>query len=276
MFGFVRPYEKDLSEEEKERYRSVYCGLCRILSDNYGLLGRMGLNYDLTFLTLLLQSLYEPEETHRMTRCPPHPAKKHPESVSDLTRYAADMTIALTYHKAMDDWEDEKKLPSRAYGVLMHKHYDTVRACRERQCGAVEKCIEKIHQVEQDKNAPAETAANLSGRMLAEIYHFRDDHFTGTLMHFGAGLGKAVYMMDAAVDYDRDLKTGCYNPLVQLGIGPEDAADLVRIPLGEAAEAFETLPLEKDLNLLRNILYSGIWQRYNAYLMKKERHENGQ
>ena len=55
-----------------------------------------------------------------------------------------------------------------------------------------------------------------------------------------------------------------------------EAAELVRIPLGEAAEAFEALPLEKDLNLMRNILYSGIWQRYNAYMMKKERHEHGQ
>ena len=63
MFGFVRPYLADLSEEEKSRYRAVYCGLCRTLNDQYGLMGRIGLNYDMTFLTLLLNSLYEPEET---------------------------------------------------------------------------------------------------------------------------------------------------------------------------------------------------------------------
>ena len=60
MFGFVRPYEKGLSEEEFVRFRSVYCGLCHMLNDNFGPLGRLGLNYDMTFMTILLQSLYEP------------------------------------------------------------------------------------------------------------------------------------------------------------------------------------------------------------------------
>ena len=276
MFGFVRPYEKGLSEEEFVRFRSVYCGLCHMLNDNFGPLGRLGLNYDMTFMTILLQSLYEPAETLKMERCPLHPARKHPEAVSDITRYAADMTIILTYHKAADDWKDEKKLPSRAYSTLLRKHYDAVRARRERQCAAVEECIAAIHRVEEGHNAPPETAANLSGRMLSEIYHFRDDHFTGVMTRFGAELGRAVYMIDAAVDYGSDKRSGCFNPLIQMGLSPKDAADLIQIPLGEAAGAFESLPLEKDLNLMRNVLYSGIWQSYNASIMKKERHDHGQ
>ena len=56
MFGFVRPYTADLTQEEKARYRAVYCGLCRVLNERYGLAGRLGLNYDMTFLTLLLGS----------------------------------------------------------------------------------------------------------------------------------------------------------------------------------------------------------------------------
>ena len=38
--------------------------------------------------------------------------------------------------------------------------------------------------------------------------------------------------------------------------------------IAEATEHFELLPLEKDLDILRNILYSGVWQRY-ALQMKK-------
>ena len=52
MFGYVRPYGADLSEEEKKRYKAVYCGLCRVLNEKYGLAGRMGLNFDMTFLLL--------------------------------------------------------------------------------------------------------------------------------------------------------------------------------------------------------------------------------
>ena len=36
MFGFVVADAGALSEEEKERYRAVYCGLCFALRDRYG------------------------------------------------------------------------------------------------------------------------------------------------------------------------------------------------------------------------------------------------
>ena len=75
MFGYLRPYEADLTEYERKRYRAVYCGLCRALKERYGLAGRMGLNFDMTFLILLLNSLYEPKETRKEALCPPHPVK---------------------------------------------------------------------------------------------------------------------------------------------------------------------------------------------------------
>ena len=122
MFGYVRPYGKDLSEEEKKRYKAVYCGLCRVLNEKYGLAGRMGLNFDMTFLLLLLSSLYEPEEKQRETICPPHPVKKHPEVMTAFTEYAAGMTVALTYYKALDDWEDERKASGKVYSDLLRRH----------------------------------------------------------------------------------------------------------------------------------------------------------
>ena len=63
MFGHVQANLADLSEEEKKRYRAAYCGLCHTLGKRYGFWTRMALTYDLTFLSLLLSSLYEPEET---------------------------------------------------------------------------------------------------------------------------------------------------------------------------------------------------------------------
>ena len=53
MFGFVAADAGALSEEEKERYRAVYCGLCLALRDRYGQLSRACLTYDLTFFVLL-------------------------------------------------------------------------------------------------------------------------------------------------------------------------------------------------------------------------------
>ena len=74
MFGFVMADAEALSGEEKERYRSLYCGLCFALRDRYGQLSRACLTYDLTFFVLLANSLHEPAEARGENHCVMHPA----------------------------------------------------------------------------------------------------------------------------------------------------------------------------------------------------------
>ena len=276
MFGFVRPYEADLSEEEKKRYRAMYCGLCRKLNEGYGLAGRMGLNYDMTFLTMLLSSLYEPDEETRERFCPPHPMKKHLEAVTPFTDYAAAMTVALTYFKALDDWEDEGKTSGRLYAGLLKKHYQEVKEKWPRQCGDIEESIRRIHEIEASPSAQPEQAADCSGRMLGSLFAVKDDYFKPSLAWMGHSLGKFIYMVDAAVDYEQDQKKKCYNPLALMGVTPEEAGALLRQPLGRCSQIFEDLPLVQDVNILRNILYSGVWQNYNQAMHKKAGEKDGQ
>ena len=73
MFGYLTADLQRLTEEEQSRYKAAYCGLCRALQERHGELARLTLNYDMTFLVLLLQSLYEPEERSGEETCLPHP-----------------------------------------------------------------------------------------------------------------------------------------------------------------------------------------------------------
>ena len=269
MFGFIRPYMNDLAEDEKLRYKAVYCGLCRALNDKYGLAGRMALSYDMTFLILLLNSLYEPEEQTKEAVCPPHPVKKHRETATEFTDYAADMTVALTYYKALDDWMDEHSRTGKVYSGLLKGSYEKVKQKWPAQCEAIEKSLDALHEVEKDEKAQPEQAADLSGRMLAAIFGVKEDFFQHQVACLGYFLGKFIYMMDAAIDYEDDRKKGCYNPLNGMLVTPEQARELLRLPLGQAAEAFETLPLIQDVHLMRNILYSGVWQNYNYQMNEK-------
>ena len=68
MFGYVVVNQEALDAPSLRRYRAFYCGLCRTLGDRYGMAARMALTYDMTFLILLLGSLYEPEEHACRTR----------------------------------------------------------------------------------------------------------------------------------------------------------------------------------------------------------------
>ena len=62
MFGYVTINKDALSAEEYQRFRAQYCGLCHVLAQRYGKVGRAVLSYDMAFLSALLASLYEPEE----------------------------------------------------------------------------------------------------------------------------------------------------------------------------------------------------------------------
>ena len=80
MFGYVRIRKPELLVKDYECYKGFYCGLCHSLRDTYGLRGQVTLTYDMTFLVLLLSSVYDlavkEEAMHypsgRQTTCDPY------------------------------------------------------------------------------------------------------------------------------------------------------------------------------------------------------------
>ena len=110
MFGYINVNGAQLSEENKKIYQSYYCGLCRKLKEFCGKKGQALLNYDMTFLVMLLSSLYEPQTDYTREGCVTHLFMKQGISKNEITQFGADMTILLTAYKCEDDWQDEKKL----------------------------------------------------------------------------------------------------------------------------------------------------------------------
>ncbi len=263
MFGFVQANLEDLSEEEKERYHAAYCGLCRTLGERHGFTSRLSLTYDLTYLTLLLSSLYEPKETTGKSRCVVHPTKQHSYMINRYTEYAADMTVALSYFKCMDDWKDEHKLSRKCYASTLSSAYRKVKEQYPNQCCAIDSCIASLSDMESNMVKTPDTAANCFGKLMESIFVTEIDHWEPYLRQIGYHMGRYIYLADATVDYKKDQKKGSYNPLVSLTTTPEEMRPVLMNILGEASAAFERLPLVQDVHLLRNILYSGIWIKYN-------------
>ena len=103
MFGYVTIHKEELKIKEYETYKGFYCGACQALRREYGLSGQMTLSYDLTFLTLLLSSLYEPKQQFSKKRCIAHPQKKRLMIENEFSEYAAHMSLLLTWYKLLDD-----------------------------------------------------------------------------------------------------------------------------------------------------------------------------
>lgn len=274
MFGHVQANLADLSEEEKKRYRAAYCGLCHTLGKRYGFWTRTALTYDLTFLSLLLSSLYEPEETCGNCRCIVHPCKKHCHVSSPCTEYAADMTIALMYYKCLDDWQDDKRLSAWLVAKYLQKKYERVKQLWSEQCNIIEQELAHIAKAEADPEASADDAANSFGRLMAGLFVYKKDMWQKSLECLGYGLGRFIYFADAAIDYKRDKRKGSYNPLLKLEILPENLQPSLKMLMGDASQAFEFMPLVQDAHLLKNILYSGIWINYDRAMRKKRKKDD--
>jgi len=277
MFGYVTINSAELEEKSRQRYQSYYCGLCRTLMSRYGNLGRLTLSNDMTFLMILLSSLYEPEEFITEGRCPPHPIKAREGIQNELSAYCADMNIALAYHKCRDDWMDDHSITGMAEAKLLEKAYHKVEMRYPDKCAAIERCLKDIGMLEQNNCLEPDAPANLTARMLGEIFVFKGDYWALPLRIIGEGLGRFIYLMDAYDDLPADLRRKRYNPLAQYREQLEYESlvkDSLTLVIAECTQAFELLPLVKDVEILRNILYSGVWMRY-LQKQQKPRREQG-
>ena len=263
MFGFVSASLRELTEEQRKRYNAVYCGLCRNIRSRAGQAARLSLSYDMTFLALLLMSLYEPEETGGPNACRLHLIAKRPWVDSDVIRYCADMNVALAYYNCQDDWDDDRSLPARTMAGHLRPHLDTIRSLLPRQCQAIEDCIAQLSRLEHENCGNPDEPANCFGRLMAELLVYKEDLWAPALREMGMALGRFIYLADATLDYKKDRRKGKYNPY--LAAGMDDTAHFEEhlvLAMGRCTTYFEHLPLVQDKPILDNILYSGVWIKF--------------
>lgn len=274
MFGYISAVRDSLSETDMQRYKAVYCGLCRALKERHGQLGRMTLTYDMTFLILVLNSLYEPEMSNGEERCVVHPCKKHCWLSNEITNYAADMNVALAYLNQLDNWHDDKNVLSLLFAFALRKRYRKISKRYPRQCAAMESCIRRLSELEKQGEQNPDAGAKLFGELMGELFAFREDRWTPALRAMAGSLGEFIYIMDAVIDLPKDIKRHRYNPLCHLKAdGRSDAyfKDILTMLIGNCTMSFEKLPLVEDVSIMRNILYSGVWTRYELEKAKSSR-----
>ncbi len=282
MFGYVNINRQELSEEAGKIYQSYYCGLCRKLKETAGRRGQLLLNYDMTFLVVLLTGLYEPQENEEASfTCRLHPTKKRCSRINEFTKYAADMNIILSFQNFEDDWRDNHSYAKKAFARLLGKDYLRIKETYPRQVAAVEQYLSDLEEMERVKETNIDLVAGLTGTMLGEIFAYKEDMWADELRCLGFYLGKFIYLMDAYEDVAKDKKNGCYNPLIR--IYEEDNKDfdtfcklMLTSMISEAAKSFERLPILLHADILRNILYSGVWSRYEYNQLKRQKKEASQ
>lgn len=269
MFGYFTTNADLLSKEEKARYQALYCGLCYVLGKEFGSIGRVTLTYDMTFLSALLSAVYDMPETEGTLRCPVNPLRQCDYVTTEATAYAADMNLVLAYYKYLDDWQDDHNLAARGKSRLLAPKAEKALARWPKQSEAVQGSLRALGEMERDNELNPDRPANCFGDMMGALFVMREDAQAPQLRRMGAALGRFVYIMDACMDLAADIQKERYNPLIAQM--ETDYTPLLTMLIGEATGIFEELPHVRDERILRNILYSGVWVKYETKTKGQEK-----
>ena len=278
MLGVMTVRKDELKIREYDRYRAFYCGLCRAIGKRCGTACRMALSFEMTFLALLHTALYESETTTEHRRCVLHPVHKRAMLGNEAIDYCADLSALVSYYDLRDGWEDERRVDRLAESALLKKAALRAGENLPRQREAVVRYVNALHEVEARDDQNLDVAANLTGDMLGELYVMKQDVYERDLRELGFYVGKFIYLCDCYEDLEQDEKKHNYNPLLSRRESPTfetDCEQMLSDMMARACMAFERLPILQDAEILRNILYSGIWLRFeNATQRRKASSES--
>lgn len=268
MFGYVRPVLDRLDEGQREAYQGAYCGLCHTLGQRHGFLARFTLQYDFTFLAILLAA-GEAEDRPLCRRCPVHPLRKPRLCLFGAQmNTAADQSIILTYHKLSDDVDDHGAitgLPYRFARRLFRRAYRCAAQAQPEFDRQVREGLARLRQMEEERCPELDRVADaFAGILASSAAAFPDGspmrRMLGELLYH---LGRWIYLMDAWDDLDDDQKSGRYNPLDARfrGRAREEREYLTTTAVHSArlaGAAANLMELGRWTPVVENILYLGL------------------
>jgi hypothetical protein len=280
MFGYVKPVSSELLVKDYEFYKATYCGICRAMKKHTGAMSNITLSYD-SVLLALVRMLYIPDSEigAGMRRCIAHPLKRRCMlNENSATEYTARAFAILTYHKALDDLMDEgagKKILTAPLRPILRS------GSRRADLGHVGKVIaEKLDEINKLEDAGCKSVdgpAALFGELLGEVFANGIEGSDALVCRqFGYHLGKFIYAIDAAEDYEEDRRAGKYNPYVLMYGGEPLTAEnksSIRCALILECRAMEgavnLMPFGTRCtieNIVRNIIYLGLVKRADFLL----------
>ena len=269
MFGYITINKRELKFKEYYCYKGYYCGLCKCLKTKYGSLSRLTLNYDMTFLILLLSSLYEPDNKIYNERCIVHPKEKQLIIENDVTEYAASLNVVLSYYNLLDNWEDERDFKSLAAAKALESKFKKSSSALTDITKIIQERLESISKLEKEDIEDIDAVSNEFGHLMEEMFLFKKDHWEQNLRRIGFYLGKYIYFIDAYHDMKKDEENCSYNPFNKLNVEKKEeyAKNIIVLNLSLLSNEIEKLPLIQDKGIIDNIIYSGMLKK----LDKKEK-----
>lgn len=283
MFGYVTPLKPELKIREYESFKSYYCGVCMHIKDGFGNIPRMSLNYDMTFLGLLLDGLHKEERSFKIRRCIAHPLKKKPMIVNNKAlAYAAAMNVSLVYYKLLDDVADDRSMKSKVSSIILSPYKSKFNRNVTIINDIIEENLKKLSYLEVEKRFSsideiAHPFSEIVGKILnlyPEEFEGDSEEIRGNLYELGYSLGKWIYIIDALDDLKEDMEKNKFNPINYLYNTNNKTYEELMGEIRDRMEftifncgytcrnALEKLPIKRNKEILENIISLGMMDKY--------------
>lgn len=287
MFGYVTPYKMELKIKDYEMFKAYYCGLCISIKNNFSNLCRMTLNYDMTFLGILLDSLEYSKHKYVVTKCIAHPMKKKPKVIDNRALdYAAFCNVSLVYYKLLDDYNDDNSLSKKFISMYIKKFINKSKEDLSPILVNIEENIKKLSFLEKSGETISidelsDPFASLTAFIVS--YYYKDETFYNELYDLGYNLGRWIYIIDAFDDLKEDMEKHKFNAINKaFNVENLPYEDLIikegnRIEFNlimsanSTSEALDKLPINKNKDLLFNILQLGLMNKIETIKSRSDK-----
>lgn len=283
MFGYVTPLKAELKVKDFMRFKCYYCGLCCHIKRDFGNIPRMSLNYDMTFLGILLDGLIPDELEVGKHRCILHPTEKKTIVVNNnALAYAAAMNISLSYYKFLDDVYDDKNFKSKLLSTILSPYTKKFSSSIFETNNKIKECLNNLSILENNMSFSSideicDPFSKLVGIILRDYpYELIDDceELRTTLYNFGYSIGKWIYLIDALDDLKSDMESKKFNPIIFLYNkeslsydkfiqSAKKRIEFTILNCGYSCkENLDKLNLNRNKDILYNIIELGLMDKY--------------
>lgn len=230
LFGYIKVDSANLLGKEYEAYKGIYCTLCKQLGKEYSVFARFILSYDCTFYAMLGLDLCQEPPCFKEGRCRFNPFKKchYADTKTKAFSLAAALSVISAYYKLKDNLLDSPWYKRIIYR-LVQPFFASWRKKAAKKYPEIDQSVSKMmeEQLKAENNPDcvldraAQPTADMLGEMcalLTEDISLRDNLDQNTTKRvfqtLGYYMGRWIYLIDAADDYEKDKIHHNFNPFL--------------------------------------------------------------
>lgn len=293
MFGYVMPEKAHLYMKDFDLYRSFYCGICKSMERQFGQLARFTINYDITFLAILLHNFLGVDVTFERLKCITKPfTQRKSVTENDLTDLLASFNVILGYYAAYDKALDDnstkarsamkglkkalKKADENLQGVkeIVSDRYKNLRELEKRTDFTIDSISDEFASMMRDCVKAVVSCYTLARSVekneeLCYNKNALSENNLEELSHLSYNVGKWIYLIDALDDFEEDVKENKFNPFKVIYGDVSTHSELMDVHgkeivflfascLNKIEESFSNIKFSFNKDFLANVIQRGL------------------